>query len=275
MAYSNVPIGTPNPGCFVILVDQSWSMSEQWETDTKAEVAALVVSRLIHELGLVCDTGREIRDRCHVSVIGYGEQVECMIGGMISEVYNSPLAIRKVKKLLPDGAGGTVEIEADVPIWLQPMADNGTPMHTAFEYAAEVAEKWCSEHPNNFPPVVFNITDGAATEPDLTMDAAEKVMNIRTEDGNVLVFNIHIASGGNEVIFPHNTAQFADDIFAEFLFGISSVLPEPLRGEANVQGLDAQPGARCLGYNAREVTLIKILQFGSWKPLGPGGEGNS
>ena len=274
MAY-NVPIGTPHPGCFVILVDQSYSMSEQWETGTKAEVAALIVSSLIYELGLSCDTGQEIKDRCYVSVIGYGEQVECLIGGMISDVYNSPLATRKVTKLLPDGAGGTVGIETDVPIWLQPRADNGTPMHTAFEYAAEVAEKWCSEHLNNFPPVVFNITDGAANQPDLTIDAAEKAMNIRTEDGNVLVFNVHIASSGNDVIFPHNTAPFTDDIFAEFLFGISSVLPESLRGEAKTQGFDPQPNARCFGYNAPEVTLIKMLEFGTLRRLGSGGEGNS
>ena len=36
MAYSNVPIGTSNPGCIVILVDQSWSMSEDWGIRTKA-----------------------------------------------------------------------------------------------------------------------------------------------------------------------------------------------------------------------------------------------
>lgn len=274
MAY-NAQIGTPHPGCFVILVDQSYSMSEQWETGTKAEVAALIVSRLIYELGLACDTGQEIKDRCHVSVIGYGEQVECLIDGMISDVFNSPIATRKVTKLVPDGAGGTVGIETGVRIWLQPRADNGTPMHTAFEYAAEVAEKWCSKHLNNFPPVVFNITDGAANQPDLTIDAAEKAMNIRTEDGNLLVFNVHIASGGNEVIFPHNTAKFADDIFAEFLFGISSVLPESLHREAKKQGFDPQPDARCLGYNAGEVTLIKMLEFGSSRYLGPGGEGNS
>ena len=274
MAY-NARIESPNPGCFVILVDQSYSMSGQWETGTKAEVAALIVSRLIHELGLACDVGSKIKDRCHVSVIGYGEQVECLIDGMISDVYNSPIATRKVTRLVPDDAGGTVGIETGVPIWLQPMADNGTPMHTAFEYAAEVAEKWCSEHPNNFPPVVFNITDGAATEPDLTIYAAEKAMNIQTEDGNVLVFNVHIAHGGNEVIFPHNTAQFADDIFAEFLFGISSVLPESLRGEAKIHGFDLQPNARCLGYNAPEVTLIKMLEFGTLRRLGSGGEGNS
>ena len=275
MAYSNVPIGTRNPGCFVILVDQSYSMSGQWETGTKAEVAALIVSRLIYELGLACDTSEGIKDRCHVSVIGYGAQVECLIDGMISDVFHSPIATRKVTKLISDGAGGTVEIEADAPIWLQSMADNGTPMHTAFEYAAEIAGKWCSEHPNNFPPVVFNITDGAATEPDLTIAAAQKVMNIRTEDGNVLVFNVHIADSGSEVTFPHNTAPFADDIFAKFLFGISSVLPEPLRCEAETHGFDPQPDARCLGYNAPEATLIKMLQFGTLQSLGPGGEGNS
>ena len=274
MAY-NVPIGSLHPGCFVILVDQSYSMSGQWETGTKAEVAALIVSRTIHEIGLSCDTGNEFKNRCHVSVIGYGAEVECMIDGMISDVYNSPLATRKVTKLLPDGAGGTIEIEADVPIWLQPMADNGTPMHTAFEYAAEVAGKWCSEHPNYFPPVVFNITDGAATEPDLTIAAAQKVMNIQTEDGNVLVFNVHIADSGSEVIFPHNTAPFADDIFAKFLFGISSVLPESLRREARTQGFYPQPDARCMGYNALEATLIGMLKFGTLQRLGSGGEGNS
>ena len=274
MAY-NVPIGSPHPGCFVVLVDQSYSMSGQWETGTKAEVAAFIVSRLIHELGLACDTSAGFKDRCHVSVIGYGEQVECVIGGMISEVYDSPIANRKVTKSLPDPAGGTVEIETEIPIWLQPRADNGTPMHTAFEYAAEVAGKWCSEHPNYFPPVVFNITDGAATEPDLTIDAAEKAMNIRTEDGNLLVFNVHIANSGNEVIFPHNNTPFADDIFAEFLFGISSVLPESLRRKAKNQGFDPQPGARCLGYNVPEVTLIKMLEFGTLRRLVAVGEGNS
>lgn len=274
MAY-NVPIGSLHPGCFVILVDQSASMYEQWQSGTKAEAAALIVSRTIYALGLACDVGSEIKDRCHVSVIGYGDRVECLIDGMISEVYRSPIATRKVKRLISDGADGVVEIEAEAPIWLQPMADNGTPMHTAFEYAAEVAGKWCSEHPNYFPPVVFNITDGAANQPDLTIEAADKVMNIQTEDGNVLVFNVHIASGRNEVLFPHNTERFADDLFAQFLFGISSILPEPLRREAKTQGFDAQAHARCLGYNVTEVELIRMLNFSTLHLLGSGGEGNS
>ncbi len=49
MAYSNVPIGTSNPGCIVILVDQSWSMSGDYGTGTKAEVAALAVNHILAE----------------------------------------------------------------------------------------------------------------------------------------------------------------------------------------------------------------------------------
>ena len=136
-------------------------------------------------------------------------------------------------------------------------------MHEAFERAAEIVQPWCNDKPDGFPPTVINITDGAAAHPDLTADATRKVMNFHTTDGNVLVFNIHIANNKHEVIFPHSTTQLVGDNFAEFLFDISSVLPEPLREEAKQQGLPSEPDARCFAYNADPATMIKILQFGT------------
>lgn len=263
MTYSNIPIGTPNPGCFVILVDQSWSMNEEWKSGTKAEAAALIVSRIIYELGLACDTAEGVKDRCRVSLIGYGERVHSVADGMISDLHASPAEVKKVKRLISDGAGGVVEIEADMPIWLRPQANNGTPMHTAFEHAAEIVKQWCIEWPDNFPPVVFNITDGEAADPLLTADVAKEVMNFHTTDGNVLVFNVHIANSGNEVIFPHDKSLFAQDPFAEFLFGISSDLPEALREEARNHGFSPQPNAKCFGHNVTEVGLTKVLEFGT------------
>ena len=89
-------------------------------------------------------------------------------------------------------------------------------------------------------------------------------MNLRTTDGNVLVFNLHIANNKYEVIFPHSTTQLLpDDFFAEFLFDISSVLPAPLREAAKAHGLPAEPDTRCFAYNAGETSLIRILNFGS------------
>ena len=258
--YCTLPLSGLYPGCFVILVDQSESMSERWETGTKAEVGALIVSRLIHELALVCDIGAGIRDRCHVSVIGYGEQVECMIGGMISDVFNSPLEIRKVKKLIPDGAGGTVEIETEVPIWLHPKASGNAQMHTAFERAAEIVQQWCIQSPNGFPPIVVNITGGVLTSPELTREAVRKVMNCHTTDGNVLVFNNYIATSGVEVVYPHDTMEFRGDSSADFLFRSSSVLPPPLFPRfQSFYGFSPQRGARCFAYNAMEIKLFGTL----------------
>ena len=260
--YCNLPLSGPNPGCFVILVDQSESMSERWETGTKAEIAALIVSRIIHELRLVCDTSQGIRDWCHVSVIGYGEQVEHLIDNMISEVSNSPLAIRKVTRLVPDGAGGTVGIEAEVPIWLQPKASGNSQMHTAFERAAEIVQQWCIQSPNGFPPIVVNITGGVLTSPELTREAVRKVMNFHTTDGNVLVFNNYIATSGVEVVHPHDTMKFGGDRRADFLFRSSSVLPPPLFPRfQSFYGFSPQRGARCFAYNAMEIRLFGTLFF--------------
>lgn len=271
MAYSNVPIGTLNPTCFVILVDQSWSMSEDWKDGTqKAEGATDAVNRLLEELVLACRVGDVIRDRCHVSVIGYGEQTELVVDGMISEVTESLVDVKKTKKLIPDGAGGVVEVEVEMPIWLQPKAENGTPMEEAFERAGEIVKRWCRDMPDGFPPSVINITDGAARFPDVTATEARKIMNLGTTDGSALIYNIHIGNSNIDQILPHSNADFAGDNFAEFLFGISSMLPESLRSQAKAQDILVEPNARCFAYNADPVWMIRILNFGTLGVLGSG-----
>ena len=267
--YSNLPIGSPNPGCFVILVDQSYSMSKDWETGTKTEIASSIVNSIIYNLCLASEANEGMKDRCRICVVGYGEQVHTVVDDMISTVYESPLGQKKVKKSIPDGAGGYIEIEANQPVWLQPKASNGTPMHIAFERAAEIVQQWCDEWPENFPPIVFNITDGLASDPFLTTEIARKVMNFRTTDGNVLVYNVHIANSGPEVVLAHDRAKLPSDRSAEFLFSISSVLPEPLFPMAVDHGYSPQPNTRCFAHNVRETALPQILEFGT---LGSSGD---
>ncbi len=263
MAYSNVPIGTSNPGCIVILVDQSWSMSEEWKNGIKANQAALIVNRAIYNLALKCQQGTEIKQRCSVSAISYGETVDIVVKGMIDNVYASPVKVEAVTKKVPDGAGGVVEVDVELPIWIQPRASGGTPMHEAFETASEIASNWISDWPDSFPPVIINVTDGEPNYPNLTADAARKIMNLRTTDGNVLVYNIHIANSDFPSEFPIDNTQFSDNPFAEFLFSISSVLPESLFPNARACGFSPQPDARCFAYNADETLTTRIIEFGS------------
>ena len=64
------------------------------------------------------------------------------------------------------------------------------------------------------------------------------------------------------VISPNSASQFANDRFAEFLFNISSELPEPLRQEAMELDIPAELWrARCFAYNADEHWMIRLLNF--------------
>lgn len=263
MAYSNVPIGTSNPGCIVILVDQSWSMNEEWETGTKDDVAARAVNRILEELLLACRGGEQIRDRCFITVIGYGEEVSIVYSDMISELPSALIEVKEGKKSIPDGAGGIVEVPVELPIWLQPKAANGTPMHTAFERASEIVRDWCEKWPDGFPPIVINITDGNANYPEKTSVAAKGVMNLGTTDGKTLVFNIHIDKIGFKTVFPNSTVHFQQDRLARFLFDHSSILPDSLFDTAESAEFSLEHGARCFGYNVDEATMIKLLNFGS------------
>ena len=274
MPYSNVPIGTANPGCFVILLDQSASMNEDWgDGTTKADGATRAVNRVIENLVVACQSGEVVMDRCYVTVIcygGFGGRVDRVVEGKISQVASAKIGVKKVRKSIPDGAGGTIEVNVEMPIWLEPRAENGTPMHTAFDEAAEVVEQWCTGKPNSFPPSVINITDGIANDPTLTTVAARKVMEHGTSDGKALVYNLHIGNTSGQVILPNDNSDFLGDLPAEFLFGISSTLPHALRDQALAENIPAEPNARCFAYHAREVWMIKLLQFGTLQPLGDG-----
>ena len=274
MAYSNLPIGTANPGCIIVLVDQSDSMGTHFQNGTKAARASLAVNQIIHGLVLACRSGTKIRDRCRICVIGYQGEfngppiIDPIVDGMVSEV--ADLAkMRRFKDHMLDGTGKRVEVDIEMPIWLDAKANGWTPMHSAFDRASEVVQQWVSKHPDGFPPVIINITDGAPNFIEPAQKAAEQLTALHTTDGNVLLFNIHVSDNQKEIILPHSRDQVAGDRTAELLFDISSLLPETFFETAkNDYGLAPQVGARCLVYHAAETLMVKLLEFGSLGVIG-------
>jgi Mg-chelatase subunit ChlD len=67
-----------------------------------------------------------------------------------------------------DGAGGLVDQTVKFPIWFDPVANGGTPMCAALGRATTILQGWLAQHPDCFPPIVINITDGEATDGDPT-----------------------------------------------------------------------------------------------------------
>lgn len=253
-------IATASPGLILILLDQSSSMSY----DNKAQDAAKAVNRVIYEIVLSCQSGELIQPRCYVSVIGYGHSIYPITGGSITEVAANQLRIEVIEQKIADNAGELFSVKTDVPIWIDPRAEGGKPMAEAFEQAYPIINKWIQSHPNSFPPIVLNVTDGQEKNPSLVKVAANKVMNLGTSDGKVLIFNAHITGSKTsaEIQFPFSVSGIADQ-YAKFLFDISSEIPPRLFQVLQDIGLKAHSNSRGLIFNATAETLIKLLTFGT------------
>ena len=154
MAYTE-KMSSSNPGCIIIMLDQSGSMQDSYGNngEAKKDLASLAVNRVINEIVEASSDGEAIKDRCFIGVIGYGTKtpgVDLILGDMISTIAENPIRTEQIKKKISDGAGGLVEIDEDFPIWVEAVAEWGTPMDYAFQKATQLAEDWCASHPDFF-----------------------------------------------------------------------------------------------------------------------------
>lgn len=236
----------------------------------KADGVADAINRMLQNLVIKCAKEEGIRDYFHVAVIGYGAQVGPAFSGTlagrqivpISEVGNSPARVEQRDKKVPDGAGGLVDQPVRFPIWFEPVASGGTPMNQALGQAKSVVENWISQHPNCYPPIVINITDGEATDGDPTT-SADDIRKLKTGDGEVLLFNIHCSSQrAQAIVFPSSDTGLPDQ-YAQQLFRISSALPAGMASTARNEGLNVTEGARGFVFNAGMVEVIKALDIGT------------
>ena len=272
MVYS-AEISRSNPTCFLFLVDQSGSMAERFSADsgrTKAAGVADAINRLIQSLVFRCAKGDYILDRYHIGVIGYGAEIDLgfsgdLSGGVlrpVSEIGNNPLHIEERVKRVDDGAGGLVEQAVKFPIWFEAVAGGRTPMCQALGVAHEVIQDFINRNPNCFPPIVINISDGIATDGD-PQPMAQGLQGLASQDGNVLLFNVHISAQGlPPVLFPVDEGGLPDD-YARRLFRMSSPLPSEMLYQAQILETSVSPGARGFAFNADLVSVIMFLDVGT------------
>lgn len=273
MAYT-VEISRANPTCFVFLLDQSTSMIDPMavgETPKrKADAVADALNRLLFELSLKCAKEEGVRDYFHIAVLGYGAQVGSAFGGALagrdlvplSQVADNPLRVEERAKKVPDGAGGLVETTARFPVWVDPVANGGTPMSQALGAAVALVERWVSDRPGCFPPIVINLTDGESTDGDPSAPAS-RLRALATADGPVLLFNLHVSGGQSApVVFPSADGGMPDD-FARLLFNMSSPLPPHMQAYAASQGIAVSEGSRGFVFNADITSVVQFLDIGT------------
>lgn len=187
---------------FLLAIDGSGSMAEEIRfrglTSTKAEAVAAIANELLFELIERARRSDGVRDYYDIALIGYSgddEVYPLLPGGRemvsVTELAGIAPTLRRtaVECRLPDG--GIALREVTVPTWIEPHAVGQTPMCEALRRIRDLAAAWCADpaHAESFPPVVFHITDGEATDCDdeELRTVAGQIRDLSTADGRVLL----------------------------------------------------------------------------------------
>lgn len=270
------------PGCLIFLLDQSGSMSDPFGSNQigagkrKCDMVATILNSFLNELIITntiaqSDNTTIVKPRADVAVIGYeGDFVGSALGGMLGnmdfvslpDLLNNPLDIeRRVKKEMDD-TGQIIELPVPFPIWVKPVAGAGTPMCAALRHAQYLAQEWAEEHSDHYPPVIINVTDGMATDGDPT-PIAQDISQISTNDGEALLFNVHITDlNTSSAWYPASADELPNDRYARSLFFMSSLIPET--SHERLQQMLGRPvlaGARGLIFNGDAASVQNMFVF--------------
>lgn len=267
-----------HPTAFVFMIDRSSSMSARMrfhnKTVTKAEAVAAVTNTLLSELVERARRADGVRDYYDIAVLGYaGGEVSPIVGDgfvPISRLAAMPSRIDRIASEHEAPDGRRMVMEESLPVWVEPQACGDTPMFEAMMSVRDMVAEWCRKERNrdSFPPVVFNITDGEASDcdADALRDMASQIKSCRTADGNTLLINIHISehAASRPTIFPSADEIDRDDRYAALLYDISSVMPvvfDDIIAEYKHPG--NRPPYTGMAYNASIAELVVMLNIGS------------
>ena len=266
---------------FILLIDGSGSMNEEilfhGKRMTKAEAVASITNGMLFELVERARRSDGVRDYYDISVLTYSGDNEVysllpegreMLSVAELAAGEIPMKRELVEYRMPDGSTSLRELP--VPDWIAAEAAGQTPMYQALDHAYEIAEAWCRNpaHAESFPPTVFNITDGEATDCDEEelRTICERIRSLRTCDGHVLLINIHIAPDESQhaVFFPTEDEAAYSNRYAGVLYDCSSPMPEVFNEAIReAKGPGALPPFRGMSYNTSAEQLIAMLNIGS------------
>ena len=122
MAQNDKQWSSAAPGLLIILVDQSGSMMNDYiDGDSRTVFSAKVINRVINTIIKKNFNKDKPRNRCFITVLGYGLEVKELCSGYLEELYTNPLRIEEAIRKVSDGDGGLVEKKVKRPVWIEPI----------------------------------------------------------------------------------------------------------------------------------------------------------
>ena len=264
----------------VIAIDQSCSMGMQVNLGglslTKSELVSIVTGQLIDELIMRSHRDNTYRHYYDIAIVGYsGNSVYPLIGEELAFYPITTLATSKVRRkqytftqrTLSRGLNLVCEY---ISIWVEPRNEGDTPMYKMINCVTELVEEWCNKEENvdSFPPLVFNITDGEASDADYDMlrGAAARLKATGTRDGNTLFINCHLSTNTlhASVLFPNLREVPISIRQAYLMMDMSSLMPEQFNAYIlECRATFSEPPYVAMSYNASIAELVAMLNIGT------------
>lgn len=153
--------------------------------------------------------------------------------------------------------------------WLEARNDGSwTHVHKAFSRAKQLLEQWMQDHKDKdcYPPTIINITDGVfnGATTDQVIQLSNELKSMFTNDGNVLLFNIHISpTETSSVVFPTTKGE-VETKYGKILYDMSSLLPQRYnQAIADVRCDTSDERHVAMAVNADMSTLIQLMDIGT------------
>ena len=264
----------------VFLIDCSLSMLQQTRIGatecSKIKMVELMCNMMIEELVVRCSRHDGVNNYYDIAALGYSQMgVESLLPGdaegfmpvdKLSELMPMPTTITSRAEI----NGKVVDIPYTYSPWIQPRAGGSTPMLEALAHTYTIIDRWCRnlDNCNSFPPIIFHFTDGLSNDSDeaALLDMASRLTSTHTNDGNTLLFNIHLSSDvdAKQHIFPSNRTFKTKDRDRELLFKMSSVVPKELEDSiVYLLNLKRRGPYRGMMSNYSPCDLISIINTGT------------
>jgi Mg-chelatase subunit ChlD len=228
MAYETVAT-TKTPALIIYLIDISLSMSDKFDDgDSKIKHVNDAVARILQRMVQRSTKGEIVSPRYRLAMYAYSDRPIDMLGKIesIAEV------VRRGKPKLA--------------------VSNATNTHAAFVTARDLLRRELPNLKSAPAPMVCHLTDGEYNgqnpEP-----VAQEIMQMRNDDGNVLIENIYVGSDFSKKAITDIEAwpgiQSENELngsWARQLFRMSSQLPASYTTVIEREGYSLQAGSRML-----------------------------
>jgi hypothetical protein len=263
---NNLVVTSANPCLLIYMLDRSLSMNDPFGNAriSKAQALCNAINDTVYEAGCRCISGAsgEMKSKFEIALFSYGN-------GTISSGWEGSLASEFVHPIVNIFKYPLFTTSDDIPKWINPSGNGGTPMLAAFENVKDLCEDWINwgDHRDVcHPPIIINITDGEATDDRYPFNgiknAVTQIRSLSTVYGYSIIMNIHVSGDNSDkVTFPDRAPN--DGVYENFLYEISSPLYEGMITQARNEGYNIADNARGYMFNAAPADLVKFIKIGS------------